>query len=93
MPGKNKSAWKGLLTGLLVTAVVNFAGILLTTLLVMRGTLGGGTDIPASCGGSIVFGFLRRSCCGTGDARLWRGLPERGRVLPAADHDLLEYMG
>ena len=91
MPGKNKSAWKGLLTGLLVTAVVNFAGILLTV--GHAGNAGGGTDISASCGGSIVFGFLRRSCCGTGDARLWRGLPERGRVLPAADHDLLEYMG
>ena len=46
MPGKNKSAWKGLLTGLLVTAVVNFAGILLTTLLVMRGTLGEEQTFP-----------------------------------------------
>ncbi len=92
MPGKNKSAWKGLLTGLLVTAVVNFAGILLTTLLVMRGTLGRNRHSR----------FLRRQHCfrlsaevllWDGDARLWRGLPERGRVLPAADHDLLEYMG
>lgn len=63
MPGKNKSAWKGLLTGLLVTAVVNFAGILLTTLLVMRGTLGEEQTFPllaaaalfsAFCGGLVV---------------------------------------
>lgn len=63
MPGKNKSVWKELLTGLLVTAVVNFAGILLTTLLVMRGTLGEEQTFPlltaaalfsAFCGGLAV---------------------------------------
>ena len=78
MPGKNKSAWKGLLTGLLVTAVVNFTGILLTTLLVMQGTLGEEQTFPllaaaalfsAFCGGLAV----GRGTLGSGGACLNAG--------------------
>ena len=65
MPGKNKSAWKGLLTGLLVTAVVNFAGILLTTLLVMRGTLGEEQTFPLLAAAALFSAFCGGLAVGT----------------------------
>lgn len=66
MPGKNKSAWKGLLTGLLVTAVVNFAGILLTTLLVMRGTLGEEQTFPLLAAAALFSAFCGGLAAGRG---------------------------
>ena len=66
MPGKNKSAWKGLLTGLLVTAVVNFAGILLTTLLVMRGTLGEEQTFPLLAAAALFSAFCGGLAVGRG---------------------------
>lgn len=66
MPGKNKSAWKGLLTGLLVTAVVNFAGILLTTLLVMRGTLGEEQTFPLLAAAALTSAFCGGLAVGRG---------------------------
>ena len=66
MPGKNKSAWKGLLTGLLVTAVVNFAGILLTTLLVMRGTLGKEQTFPLLAAAALFSAFCGGLAVGRG---------------------------
>lgn len=66
MPGKNKSAWKGLLTGLLVTAVVNFAGILLTTLLVMRGTLGEEQTFPLLAAAALFSAFCEGLAVGRG---------------------------
>lgn len=66
MPGKNKSAWKGLLTGLLVTAVVNFVGILLTTLLVMRGTLGEEQTFPLLAAAALFSAFCGGLAAGRG---------------------------
>ena len=66
MPGKNKSAWKGLLTGLLVTAVVNFVGILLTTLLVMRGTLGEEQTFPLLAAAALFSAFCGGLAVGRG---------------------------
>ena len=66
MPGKNKSAWKGILTGLLVTAGVNFAGILLTTLLVMRGTLGEEYAFPLLAAAALVSAFCGGLTVGRG---------------------------
>ena len=66
MPGKNKSAWKGLLTGLLVTAAVNFAGILLTTLLVMRGTLGEEQTFPLLAAAALASTFCGGLAVGRG---------------------------
>ena len=66
MPGKNKSAWKELLTGLLVTAVVNFAGILLTTLLVMRGTLGEEQTFPLLAAAALFSAFCGGLAAGRG---------------------------
>ena len=66
MPGKNKSAWKGLLTGLLMTAAVNFAGILLTTLLVMRGTLGEEQTFPLLAAAALASAFCGGLAVGRG---------------------------
>ena len=66
MPGKNKSVWKELLTGLLVTAVVNFAGILLTTLLVMRGTLGEEQTFPLLAAAALFSSFCGGLAVGRG---------------------------
>lgn len=66
MPGKNKSAWKGLLTGLLVTAIVNFVGILLTTLLVMRGTLGEEQTFPLLAAAALFSAFCGGLAAGRG---------------------------
>ena len=83
MPGKNKSAWKGLLTGLLVTAAVNFAGILLTTLLVMRGTLGEEQTFPLLTAAALTSAFCGGLAVGRGT------LGFGGACLNAVGFDLL----
>lgn len=83
MPGKNKSAWKGLLTGLLVTAAVNFAGILLTTLLVMRGTLGEEQTFPLLAAAALASAFCGGLAVGRGT------LGFGGACLNAVGFDLL----
>ena len=83
MPGKNKSAWKGLLTGLLVTAAVNFAGILLTTLVVMRGTLGEEQTFPLLAAAALTSAFCGGLAVGRGT------LGFGGACLNAVGFDLL----
>ena len=83
MPGKNKSAWKRLLTGLLVTAAVNFAGILLTTLLVMRGTLGEEQTFPLLAAAALASAFCGGLAVGRGT------LGFGGACLNAVGFDLL----
>ena len=68
MAGKKTMGWRQVLLGLAVTAAVDLAGVLLTTLLVIRGTVGEGSEVPLLAGAALCAAFAGGLAAGSGGA-------------------------
>ena len=66
MSGKKTMGWKRTLLGLAVTAAVDMAGILLVTLLTVRGMVGEGNAFPLLVGTALCASFAGGLTAGGG---------------------------
>ena len=68
MSGKKMMGWNRTLLGLAVTAAADLAGILLVTLLTVRGTVGEGSAFPLLAGTALCASFAGGLTAGGGGA-------------------------
>ena len=68
MSGKKTMGWKRTLLGLAVTAAVDMAGVLLVTLLTVRGLVGEGNAFPLLAGATFCAAFIGGLTAGGGGA-------------------------
>ena len=61
MSGKKTMGWRSILLGLAAAMAVDLLGVLLVTLLTVRGAVGEGSGLPLLAGGCPLCGIYRRN--------------------------------